>query len=398
MKKLRTFEPNHFESGDEIINYCFPSSFIDGMLELVEKNISAPFTLSIDGNWGSGKTHLMKIIEDKLNNDDFPTIWFNPWEYEKTNSVYLAFLKTIAIAFKGKFNIKDLGVFGLTLAISGIDTISRLITNGNLNYSNIKEITNDVSEASEDEIDKFSDITKELKSKFVDITNKLPTKFEGRPLVIFIDDLDRCLPKDTLELLEALKNTFNVKNANAIFICGQNSAITKDFIKDIYPAMDYKYATSYFKKIFDYSIRIPGIETTNLKRFIDYRIDEMLNTIQNDSLTEYIVEINTKVSNQSLRVLNKLIYGYCIYDIMNSDNELELEFVISWLFFKEVWPEEYDKILHEILITDTKTFGSIRNFKSLVKLQDSSLTNYLSFYFTKFDELKLTDIIKSNIL
>jgi predicted KAP-like P-loop ATPase len=39
------------------------------------------FSIGIYGEWGTGKTTLMELIEDKLNreNSDILTVWFNAW-------------------------------------------------------------------------------------------------------------------------------------------------------------------------------------------------------------------------------------------------------------------------------------------------------------------------------
>jgi predicted KAP-like P-loop ATPase len=61
------------------------------------------FSIGIYGEWGSGKTTLMKVIEQKLNpkkndnNEDILTVWFNAWRYEREEQFALvSLLKTIA--------------------------------------------------------------------------------------------------------------------------------------------------------------------------------------------------------------------------------------------------------------------------------------------------------------
>jgi hypothetical protein len=45
-----------------------------------------PFTFGIFGEWGVGKTSLMRLIENSLNtkhNEKVLTVWFNAWRYER---------------------------------------------------------------------------------------------------------------------------------------------------------------------------------------------------------------------------------------------------------------------------------------------------------------------------
>ena len=66
------------------------------------KNSHPRFTTGIYGEWGTGKTTLMRSIEKNLQKSEdnsqqkvFP-IWFNAWQFEREeNSATIAFLKTI---------------------------------------------------------------------------------------------------------------------------------------------------------------------------------------------------------------------------------------------------------------------------------------------------------------
>jgi predicted KAP-like P-loop ATPase len=63
------------------------------------KNSRPKFSVGIYGEWGSGKTTLMKVIEHKLkqNNDEVLTVWFNAWRYEREEQFALvSLMKTIA--------------------------------------------------------------------------------------------------------------------------------------------------------------------------------------------------------------------------------------------------------------------------------------------------------------
>ena len=400
INKLIAFDPNNIDNKKEIENHCFSESYITGLINLIKDKIAPPFSLSIDGDWGTGKTHLLKIIERKLKNENYPTIWFNPWEYEKTDSAYIAFLKKISMSFKNEFKIatKNLGVFGLTLSISCVDSIARFISNNSISYLYTKDILKDVLTVTGSNIDNYEDIIKELKSDFVKITKKIAkeNEFSGKPIIIFLDDLDRCLPKNALELLEALKNTFNVKDANAIFICGQNSNITKKFIVSTYSSID-DYASNYFKKIFDYSIKIPIIPKERIKDFINFRLSEIFKSSDTE-LVDIIQKLNAEIDNKSLRVIEKIIYGYFFYDSIVETKKMDIEFVIFWLFFKEKWPEAYDILLIDIMKNANKTVGCVQKFIESNKEMSDKTKEFLSNHINKHNEIKLVLLIEDNLL
>ncbi len=65
------------------------------------RDTSPRFSIGIYGEWGTGKTTLMELIENKLNreNKGILTVWFNAWRYEREEHyAIVAMMKTIAYA------------------------------------------------------------------------------------------------------------------------------------------------------------------------------------------------------------------------------------------------------------------------------------------------------------
>ncbi len=56
----------------------------------------APFTLGIFGRWGSGKTTLMRRIEEEIERNQpketVLSIWFNAWKYDREEALWRALL------------------------------------------------------------------------------------------------------------------------------------------------------------------------------------------------------------------------------------------------------------------------------------------------------------------
>lgn len=51
----------------------------------------APFTISIEGDWGSGKSSFMRQLEESLTAAKLPSVNFNAWRYDKIESMWAAF-------------------------------------------------------------------------------------------------------------------------------------------------------------------------------------------------------------------------------------------------------------------------------------------------------------------
>ncbi|MFD2938229.1 KAP family P-loop NTPase fold protein [Spirosoma flavum] len=58
---------------------------------LLNKDTKPPFSFSIEGEWGSGKSSFMLQLEQMLNNEGQKTIQFNAWRHDKMESMWAAF-------------------------------------------------------------------------------------------------------------------------------------------------------------------------------------------------------------------------------------------------------------------------------------------------------------------
>lgn len=54
-----------------------------------------PLTLSIDGEWGSGKSSLMRMLRGELTGLGFAAVWFNPWHHQKEDILLAALLQHV---------------------------------------------------------------------------------------------------------------------------------------------------------------------------------------------------------------------------------------------------------------------------------------------------------------
>jgi predicted KAP-like P-loop ATPase len=186
-------------------------------------NTTGPFTIGIFGEWGTGKTSLMKLIEGYLSrNKSIATIWFNAWRFEKEdeplfpliatiireiekNSEFLDVLKdkgkslltalrAVAYGFTGELEVDVPGVGKVKGKFVAKDMIDR-----------VKELSNDPIRNKSIYIDAYD----ALSNINIPDTSKI---------VIIIDDLDRCFPDHAIKLLESIKLILN--QPGFIFIIG----------------------------------------------------------------------------------------------------------------------------------------------------------------------------------
>jgi formylglycine-generating enzyme required for sulfatase activity len=78
---------------------------------LSHKHTQTPLTISVEGEWGSGKSSFMLQLQKKLNKLDAHTVEFSPWRHDKEEVLWAAFVLT----FIDKLT-EDLGWLKATIA------------------------------------------------------------------------------------------------------------------------------------------------------------------------------------------------------------------------------------------------------------------------------------------
>ena len=238
------------------------TSYINALGNIIksEKTIT-PFSIGVMGDWGCGKSTFMMQLASQLTKDEFPTIVFNPWKYDGKEEVWHALIQTILITFeKGE---KSKGAKEKILAVS--QSIGKMLASKAL--SKFSQGTIELEEI----IDSYSKITNEnLKfiNEFESTFTSLVSRYaKDKKIVIFIDDLDRCLPENVIKVLEAIKLFLSVPKC--IFILGIENNIIQEGIKHRYGSSIGLSGKDYLEKIIQLPFSIPSPSEKNILNFTD---------------------------------------------------------------------------------------------------------------------------------
>src|SRR5688500_18768643 len=78
---------------------------------LTNPDAETPFTIGIFGNWGSGKSTVLRMVDEKLKKEsdaEFVRVHFNPWVYRSEPNILVPLLHTLNDALepeKSRFSI-----------------------------------------------------------------------------------------------------------------------------------------------------------------------------------------------------------------------------------------------------------------------------------------------------
>ncbi|MHA7864974.1 KAP family P-loop NTPase fold protein [Flagellimonas marinaquae] len=176
-----------------------------------------PITIGLQGEWGTGKTSLMSLLLEDFNTKDIASSWVNTWEYsmfkgshETTPGVLRGMLEKLkeSCEQRGQWTLKDETKDKFGKAAKFIGSLANQMV-ANKTGLDIKDAASSVSAKEENLIE----IAK-IKAMISDLIAELikDSKNPFKKVVFFVDDLDRIPPSDAVEILEALKNIFDIPN------------------------------------------------------------------------------------------------------------------------------------------------------------------------------------------
>ena len=380
------------------------NQFVECLYELLTQSVDPPFAISIDGLWGTGKTTVMKMLKERLQ-DDYSTFWFNPWKYRNTKNVVLAFLQSLATEHPDEFaELEKNGVKMLKVLVkSGIAAALEIYTKGNVSLEDVEKAFSETEEGQKRTYERYQDSIKTLENEFRELVDKIGAKYTNKTIFIFFDDLDRCLPDDTIQLLEALKNLFVTPKCNVIFICGIDTRVAKNFIVEHYGDIEENFAINYFRKIFNLTISMP-FSSEIRKLLIDY-IQKMFNwdPQQTDALATMICSRGIQAEISSVRKYLNIVNNIYVFQKFNTAYTFNPDggFVVHLLIVKEAWQPLYEELVQEAMKNRSAKMAELvkmllRNYKeskTLQSEQEEFLTDYFVDPRTSFHDKILADLL-----
>lgn len=312
------------DTDQDFLNY---SEVADLAAELLGNPKMLPLSLGIFGGWGSGKSSMLRLLEKRLNEnrEAFIIVKFDAWLYQDFDDARAALMEVIAstllTAAKGNESLvkkihnfsrridlfrlfgfaADVGAtaagiptFGLLS--KGAQSLGKLIQGegDQEDYQAAKDAAADVKEKAQgilkapDRRTPPAEIAA-FREEFSEILGAL-----GKTLVIFIDNLDRCLPKNAIHTLEAVRLfIFLPKSA---FVIAADEEMIRHAVSEHYGNLNERLITDYLDKLIQVPIRVPRLGVHEVRAYmfmlfamaadIDERNMEQLRNTLLDNLRE----------------------------------------------------------------------------------------------------------------
>ncbi len=330
-------------------------------------NADTPVTIGIQGGWGSGKTSLISLLREMLNEDKDHAalcVFVNAWEHslfhssENKADVALSLLGGLsdgireeAIANKkwlgseiideveNKRTLVDKAVAGIGMALRfGLKAATTYALG---NAVSIKSDKKETEEMPPSVAKSVHELRENLEGLVTTVTKKdVPSK-----VVFFIDDLDRVPPQTAVELLDIIKNIFSIPNC--VFVLAIDYEVVVKGLEGKFGAKNAENERE-FRQYFDKIIQIPftmpvGAYATHINKMLEPALKALKYNLTDDNgrllknLAEESELATGGIPRSIKRIVNTLSLLQHIADVQpeekSKDNdsrleELEIRFII----------------------------------------------------------------------
>lgn len=455
---------NDKEADIDLLGHAQISQTIE---EIIDDNHLRPLTIGVYGDWGVGKSSILSILEKSIKNNDIDgnshTILFNGWLFQGYEDAKTALMQTIVSELveqkkadkkilklgKSLFNrinwLKVAKVSGSVLWTGMTGIPDPTLLGGLMNFGkNVIEVGKSAGVTMDDD-ESF------LKEKEASVTGQIAafrTEFKELlieskvdRLIILVDDLDRCLPKSVIEILEAIRLFLFVDGT--VFVISADEKMIEYAVREHFPNLPSSYndyTRNYLEKLIQIPIRVPSLnrqETRNYIKFlmlqnhikhdfvqlqkiyqefesskklpydhieIDYQLIKKAIGGESKELQEAIL-VADQISNTLAyglkgnprnikRFLNTLFLRQKIARIYKLDNIIRIDVLAKLMLLERFQNAKYDQIISEILNSQNGESDEIGKLEKNNADKKSTSKKKLSYNqegndeFTKWVEIK----------
>lgn len=312
--------------------------------------VDSPFTLAIEGEWGSGKTSLLNCLEQQLLNrkNDIKSYFILKIDtlLFKTNNEIISYIKSYFKALFLRYNVnvinnkKTENYLDLIMKLLGVnDTINTLFHNILSNADDFININNE-------------------KTKFEKKIKKLLLNSRKNKIIFLVDDTDRNENEDTILIL--LKEVFDIKGIYNIVLRKEGNRS-----ESLYSKLD---------KFINMRIKLN-------ENFEDIENDKQLNMLLKIGCERYISDIETKdimLVNCSFEKILDLYYftaGSQTFIIdnngaingLNNDRDMLFDIILLDIYYNDF---DFGNKIEEIIMNYLKNVEQVKRTENNIKNDD----------------------------
>ena len=246
------------------------TGFAKAVVSALDKvSSSRGFVVSIEGNWGSGKTSTLAMIEallEKKSGKHRPiVVRFNPWLVGERDALLRHFLATIASVIQLADSSKDAkkAAKELKTYAKAFDFV-KFIPGAEPWASLVKSVIEAMGDATES-IAEYK--TPDIEAR-KDKVERALRNYE-RPVIVVVDDIDRLFPQEVFEMVRIIKAVGDLPNVGYLL------AWDTTYVSTALQSLNIPKSDSYLDKIVQVRMALPSLSSSAREQLINDAIDTL---------------------------------------------------------------------------------------------------------------------------
>ena len=238
----------------------------DNLLRKIE-NDETPYVLSVEASYGMGKTYFFSRFCEYAKDNNYHCVYISAWENDYQPSPF-CFIASVILDYLTQTLSPTTKSAITVLTQKAVNVTKKLLSSSSIQVGfNVKffsmGIETDLGKLCESFLE-TKDEVKEFKKKL----NSILCENHIKPLIIIIDELDRCRPDYALKTLEIIKHFFDVSNLYIILPINNEALVQA--VQSTYGQMVN--SENYLRKLITENYNLPISNRDDYKKIVETRI------------------------------------------------------------------------------------------------------------------------------
>ncbi len=272
---------------------------------LMNYSLDSSCTIGLYGEWGSGKTSLLNMVLDLVENESKETIIlkFNPWLCSDSKQLISQFFKQLATAIKLK-KPKDVKTWELIDQYAELFDVVNLIPGAG---SYLALLWNLIKKKAKQHVDEANGDLQEKKNQI--IAKMLESNLR---IIVAIDDIDRLSEAEIIAVFQLVKALADFPNT--IYLLSFDYNVVVNALSKV----QHGDGKEYLEKIIQVPFEIPAPDMASIHHTLFSRLDSIIGTISEErwdsaswaELFEYGIKRYIKSIRDVIRYTNVFLLKY----------------------------------------------------------------------------------------
>lgn len=255
------------KSDEDILNR---GSFAKSLAQaLLQYSHSSSFTIGLYGEWGSGKTSLLNMVLETVEEADNNAVVlrFNPWLCSDPKQLIIQFFKQLSAAIRLKQSAKDQAWLLIDQYADIFDAASLIPGVGTLLAAAGKALASEAQKQTERQTNDLQENKDKIIAKMVE---------ENLKIVVSIDDIDRLSEGEIIAVFQLVKALADFPNTVYLL------AFDYDVVVHALGKVQHGDGKAYLEKVIQVPFEIPAPNMTSIHNTLFSKLEAILGNIPED--------------------------------------------------------------------------------------------------------------------